>query len=633
VSDVFGLPDTLSGPIRRFSSLHYEPGGLVGEGGNTLLQNAQLYADLMDIIVGNVVENPATTAITTDKFNGEAAAMLAENPAIKLLPYNKSAQIDEGATYFPNLYYAHNCPWPTGSKLTVFSPSIYIGQPSAPNQPAYTDPRGWTAHSFKEQRARDAWARVARYNTLHGAGVLSGVMFDSMGPSSYKTQCDPLTGNQYTLPAWLSQVRSIGDEAIARRPNAAYPVMGNGLITGSAYFSSTNPTSALMGHVDIGWAESWLRSNYDLPTAFHSEANWQKDVDMVYDVSVTKGKYFCGTINLCNATAGSGSCSFDDSQREQWRRYSIATMLIGRTHRSWFEFFQDTSIYPWRETHAYYDADLGDPIDTFTPDAGSTAVAIKYKRPNGSYRRRYTLGVAFVNPTAGSIDVTLDRDYTDPIDSSTHLSGATITLAAHTGRVFVHVPLVVNADSPVVTITTPAAPGTATSIQTLTLAGTASDADGIALVEVSLNGAAYVPAVGATSWSLDLMLALGVNTISVRATDANTAPNQTVAPTTITYETGPLIVIESPSSQVTTRNVTLTAKVDSLVGIAAVDYRVGTGSYATLPSIGGDLYSIALTLPGKKGQTITTPIHVRATDTDGSQTFTALEVAVSIPFH
>ena len=81
---------------------------------------------------------------------------------------------------------------------------------------------------------------------------------------------------------------------------------------------------------------------------------------------------------------------------------------------------------------------------------------------------------------------------------------------------------------PTLNIASPA-PNTTTHIPTITVAGTASDASGIALVTV--NGE---PATGTLDWSANVTLIVGENTITVITTDG--AGLTTTAAVTVHYE-------------------------------------------------------------------------------------------------
>lgn len=587
--DPFGLPNTDDGTIHRACSLHYYGGGIVADAGGTALQNAQTLASFIDICVANVIQAiTATGNITTDKFNGLADNMIAVNSDLMLMPYDKSAQIDEGVSFYPNDYYAHACPWPTGAKLTTFSSSIYVAQPGIPaaGQSAFVDPRGWTSHSFKEQRSRDAWSRVAKYNSVYGADTLKGVYHDSMGTSTWKgSQCNPDTNTLYSEDPWIATVWGIGDESRARRPFSNYMVMGNGLVSGSGYFGAHSLGNMLL-HTDGGLAENWLRNNLAAPSAFHTESGWQQDVNMVIDANVTKGKWFWGVINICNLTAGSGTCpSFSTAQLEQWRRYSMATYLLSNRGKSVMEFVENTNLKPWDETHPYYNVQLGPAIDT-----AASALASKHTegtQPPGStlysYRRRYTSGCVWVNPTTNPVTITMDRDYKTPVGvtpSATYLTGTTQVLPANSGLVLLTTSTGgTNAGPP--TLTFWAYPPATTKIANAPIQVFYSDPDGVASAEYNLNGAGWHPLtfqVGNGDWEQQIVLSLGVNTIQTRATDANPSP-LTSSPATHTVtlvanDGPPSVTFNNPPTSVSVATQLVQLTVTDGDGITSVEVSV-----------------------------------------------------------
>jgi len=94
---------------------------------------------------------------------------------------------------------------------------------------------------------------------------------------------------------------------------------------------------------------------------------------------------------------------------------------------------------------------------------------------------------------------------------------------------------------------------TAQSVQATALA---SDPDGIASARFKVGSGAWVDAVvSAGTWSAPLVLAVGVNTITFEATDANASPRSHQATSTVTYSApdnvAPTISIDSPSNGAT----------------------------------------------------------------------------------
>jgi len=127
----------------------------------------------------------------------------------------------------------------------------------------------------------------------------------------------------------------------------------------------------------------------------------------------------------------------------------------------------------------------------------------------------------------------------------------------------------------------------------LTLTGTASDDVAIEKVEVSTDGTTWILAAGTTSWSANLTLAVGTNTIFVRTTDTS----RNVAITTIT------VIVEQPA--LTPQGAPALAPerlvAGAVVGTAvAVGFAVSTSSAATSTSAAsGSMTGKGLWLPWK----------------------------------
>ncbi len=80
---------------------------------------------------------------------------------------------------------------------------------------------------------------------------------------------------------------------------------------------------------------------------------------------------------------------------------------------------------------------------------------------------------------------------------------------------------------PVVQIVSPS-PNWETNAAVITVTGTARDNRLLAQVLYSLNGAPFVPAVGTTNWSADIMLAVATNTFAVKSVDSSSNESSAV---------------------------------------------------------------------------------------------------------
>jgi len=93
----------------------------------------------------------------------------------------------------------------------------------------------------------------------------------------------------------------------------------------------------------------------------------------------------------------------------------------------------------------------------------------------------------------------------------------------------------VDTEPPVISISTPT-DGATVSSAVVAVGGTASDNVGVSKVEISTDGISWVLATGTTSWSGELTLVAGSNSIRARATD--TSGNVATATVVVSFSTG-----------------------------------------------------------------------------------------------
>ena len=187
-----------------------------------------------------------------------------------------------------------------------------------------------------------------------------------------------------------------------------------------------------------------------------------------------------------------------------------------------------------------------------------------------------------------------------------------------------------NADTtpPAVSITAPS--GGATVSVSVAVAGTATDAGGLASVAVSVDGGLYQPATGTASWtdSVDTTaLANGTHTVTARAVDM--AGNASTASVSVTVRnadtTPPSVQIASPSAGATlsaTATVSGTAADD--VQVASVAVSVDGGAYAAAQGTTSWSYSLGTGSLANGGHTIS----VQATDASGNVATASVAVSV-----
>jgi hypothetical protein len=450
------------GRMHRALSLHY--GSPV-----TSLTLAQQTANMFDIGI-------ATYDDSGGQWNDFLDDILAIKPSFKAGFYGKSAQYSGSVSTFPHGYYAYDS---GGNPINTFSNNIWVMQPDGTG--SYTDPRGFTSATWKQWVARDHKKLMdhenARWPSIDPITLVYG---DSMGTSSYKgTQVSPTDGHTYTSAQWIALVRSIGD-AMKTEVGANVMVVGNGLTSGPNYFNASTPTSGLMDHVDMGLCENWMRNNFAGLGTFMTEAQWKNCIDMIIDCNVNRQKACWVVTNLANYTAGNppaGWVAPTAAQIEQWIRLTTCSYFMGQRGACVYEFQADSRNPNQGLDHAYWNTRLGAPLEFV-----STAAGHQVGGSTRCYHRLFTAGLVLVNPTSGNLTYVADRDYKDAITGTTVATGATITLAPHTGQMFLTTSTTSgtpNQSGPTVTWDSPS-PSLWGDTATKTVQVTITDPDGVA---------------------------------------------------------------------------------------------------------------------------------------------------------
>jgi hypothetical protein len=476
------MPDTSGGlaQLGRASSLDYY--GNIGSIGN-----AQAYADRYQVVVGYF----SMFSASGDDSAPLASTMITRNSNALIMPYVKGLETTNR----------------TARGLVANHPETFYAFTGDPRGnlmgPVPGDGSSWsmaaaTPNSWEMWRAADAWHDVIQVNVLHGDTAFRGAYCDSMsaGPSIFGfTVVHPGTNTPYTVADWSSLAYSaVGGQMTGNAPTNMSS-WANGLGSGVGYFGGNN---SLLNYFDGGLAEAWLRRNNTAPTAFKTEQDWRKDIDMVIDAD-GRGKGIWCVVNLVNMTAGSGTPpSFSNADIERWHRFSICSYMLGKGSHSYLEFVIEagtaTEVKPWTIDHEYYTTDLGDPIDNMASAAG-------YQVAGGCYVRRYENGAVIVNPTSATKSWDTDRDYT-LVDGTTVYasSGATRTLNSNTA-IMVYTTDTgspgSNAHAPVIVLNSPASTVDAVA-QTISVNVTDAE-DNIAAVTLALNGGSPVSMVNSGS--------------------------------------------------------------------------------------------------------------------------------------
>ncbi len=167
---------------------------------------------------------------------------------------------------------------------------------------------------------------------------------------------------------------------------------------------------------------------------------------------------------------------------------------------------------------------------------------------------------------------------------------------------------------PNVSISSPYSGQTFTT-STITVSGTASDNVGLSKVEVKVGSGSWQQASGTTSWSKQVTLSPGSNTIYAKATDTSGNPSNQ-ASVTVTYippDNPPTISIGYPSNgdTFTTPTITVSGTASDDKGVSKVEVRVGAGSWEL--ASGTTSWSKQVTLSPDSNT-----IYAKATDTSGN---------------
>src|SRR5579864_5925704 len=121
---------------------------------------------------------------------------------------------------------------------------------------------------------------------------------------------NPRTGRPYTAHDWLADTRELA-AVVKAGLSATSKVVGNGLESGTAYFSPAAPTSPLLTSLDGALAESWIRKSGQRVDKFPSLSEWRAAWDMLADAQRTS------RMVLVQVKLWTGATS---EQVDQWHR-------------------------------------------------------------------------------------------------------------------------------------------------------------------------------------------------------------------------------------------------------------------------------------------------------------------------
>jgi putative glycosyl hydrolase-like family 15 (GHL15) protein len=295
-------------------------------------------------------------------------AMKAANPDLVLMVYlnGTMAQAGEGSA-FPGSWYLRDR---AGNKVKSRGWGNYLMNPAEP---------GWQKAVADRCRAY-----------LDESGY-DGCFLDVLGTaplnSSYVTALpvNPATRDPWRRSGWLRATTAVA--RATRDEVSPAPVFGNGLANGSLYFGGSAPSSSILGGLDGGMAESFVRDAYAPAGSFRSATLWRRDVNLLRDVAAK------GDAGLAITKVWS---SASKRQTNAVQRYALATFLLGyKPGLSFYSFRDDHGLTGWRSA---WGRAIGAPTGS-------------YRKVGDSYVRAFSGGVVVVNPTGSRTHVSLGGAY------------------------------------------------------------------------------------------------------------------------------------------------------------------------------------------------------------------------------
>ena len=323
-------------------------------------------------------------------------AMRAVNPGITLIAYLNGAYAQSNqADRYPDAWYARDA---SGAKVTSKSFGNYLMDVSH---------EGWIAN-----RVAECGKHLAAYG-FDGCYVdmLGGASLDD-GYTSAKP-INPATGAVWTVPDFIAATSALAASVKSGNPGAF--IVANGLSNGQMYFDPAGgPTARLLDGINGGNAQGWNRGTSQPVTRYRREGPWKKDVDMLVNAGSRQRSVLAMT-----KVWGVPSTA---AQRAAVHRYALASFLLGTDGKQYF-FFSDTdgqsAVAP---DYAYDHVYVGEPIGPYVRVA------------SGAYVRKFSAGVAVVNPTSATVSYDLRGPFRS-LDGV--VTSSVVRLPPNTGDVFV----------------------------------------------------------------------------------------------------------------------------------------------------------------------------------------------------
>jgi hypothetical protein len=364
------LPSTTSG-IHVASSLHMQGGRITDVA--TAQRLATTRADLF---------------VTVGQLNGYAAVMHQANPNLRIFLYVNGmfSQQNQGAT-FPAGWYMHAA---DGSKIQSRAYGNFL-----------MDPRGSQSYTAGGQTYAgwgDFVGRSCKAQLLQSGA--DGCFLDMLGTGPLSAEYNqngevPVvdsSGGHFTNLQWYSQITgpiSANAELVSGKP-----VIANGIGNGRRYYGgSYGPSNQILSNATGGDSEIWMRSPASSITKFPTDAAWRVETQMLTDSS-TANRTILATVKTWTVAT--------PAQLEQWRRFTLASFLIGNQGHAVYEFSPATKLI-WSDNSPLYSLNIGSPIETYSSVAGYLKA--------GVYQRTFSAGKVVVNTGTTPVTVSLGGVY------------------------------------------------------------------------------------------------------------------------------------------------------------------------------------------------------------------------------
>jgi hypothetical protein len=311
-------------------------------------------------------------------YEGQVPAMKVVNPNLRVLAYMNAtfSQAYQGTTY-PIQDYAVDA---QGHRVTASKSGNFLMDPSN------TD---WINNRINqcEIDVEESGYDGCYLDLLGGAPVGSG--FVTAPPINQSTH-QPWTRSQ-----WLTATANLAasmQAAVHSITVYGHPVLvyGNGLVNGAQYYDPVAPSSMLIGSLDGGVAESWLRQQGDSVTKTVTASVWLENVNMIAAVEAMGKPLLIITKLWVPAT---------QAQQDAWREFALASYLMGTQGLSMFFFsagwqIPRTTFLPWYNT-----------------TLGAASGPYSFQSSMGVYERTFANGLVLVNVDSVPHTVTLGQTY------------------------------------------------------------------------------------------------------------------------------------------------------------------------------------------------------------------------------